>query len=93
MVKYYPGSASSVSEQSQDSISDRVDVSALSWVSSLSSALPSVLNTLVLPALAAGSAVWISNNIPSLPTPVEHQRAGRGRRGAPGHHEHNIASY
>ena len=70
MVRYLPVSP----EEAPDHPSDRVDVTGLSWVSSLSSALPSLLNSLVLPALAAGSAVWINNN---LPTPVEHQRRRR----------------
>ena len=69
MVKYYPLTHEEAAPP--DQLSDRVDVAGLSWVGSLSSALPSLLNTLVLPALAAGSAVWISNNIP---TPVVHQR-------------------
>ena len=83
MVKYYPLTPDDEAPGAPDQLSDRVDVAALSWVTSLSSALPSLLNTLVLPALAAGSAVWISNNIP---TPVVHQR----RRREAGHHQLNT---
>ena len=73
MVKYFPLTPDDEAP-APDQLTDRVDMAALSWVTSLSSALPSLLNTLVLPALAAGSAVWISNNIP---TPVVHQRRRR----------------
>ena len=82
IIKYYPAPAPvpapapAPARPSADPISDRVDTAALSLVSAVSS-LPSVLGSVVVPLLAAGSAVWLSQNVP---TPVVHER-----RHAPGH--------
>ena len=53
-----------------DLLEDRVDAASLSVVS----LLPSLLRSVVVPVLAAGSAVWLSQN---LPTPVVQERKKR----------------
>ena len=53
-----------------DLLEDRVDAASLSVVS----LLPSLLKSVVVPVLAAGSAVWLSQN---LPTPVVQERKKR----------------
>ena len=78
IIKYYPAPVPAPApapppapaRPSADPISDRVDTAALSLVSAVSS-LPSVLGSVVVPLLAAGSAVWLSQNVP---TPVVHER-------------------
>ena len=56
-----------------DQPQDRIDSTTLSVASAIVS-LPDMLKTIVLPVLAAGSAVWISRN---LPTTVVHERKKR----------------
>ena len=60
-----------------DLLEDRVDAASLSVVS----LLPSLLRSVVVPVLAAGSAVWLSQN---LPTPVVQERRKRSSGGARG---------
>ena len=60
-----------------DTLQDRVDAASLSVVS----LLPSILKSVVVPVLAAGSAVWLSQN---LPTPVVQERKKRSSGGPPG---------
>ena len=59
-----------------DQPQDRIDSTTLSVATAILS-LPDMLKTMVLPVLAAGSAVWISRN---LPTTVVHERKKRDTR-------------
>ena len=54
----------------QDTPQDRIDAASVSLVS----LLPSLLKSVLVPVLAAGSAVWLSQN---LPTPVVQERRRR----------------
>ena len=70
-----PSSPYYQAHQQPDTLQDRVDAASLSVVS----LLPSILKSVVVPVLAAGSAVWLSQN---LPTPVVQQRKKRSSGGA-----------
>ena len=67
---------------------DRIDSTGLGLVSVLSS-LPGVLQSVLVPVLAAGSAVWISRN---LPTPIVHERRRRDISGL-AHSKYNPYIY